>query len=47
MEQHIITTICDDAIVVSVVFLLFVWCPCMAVNVSVQYNGGLLPTLYC
>ena len=22
------------------VFLLFVWCPCMAINVSVQYNGG-------
>ena len=28
---------------VSVLFLLFVWCPCMAINVSVQYNGGLLP----
>ena len=27
---------------VSVLFLLFVWCPCMAINVSVQYNGGLL-----
>ena len=27
----------------SVLFLLFVWCPCMAINVSVQYNGGLLP----
>ena len=26
----------------SVLFLLFVWCPCMAINVSVQYNGGLL-----
>ena len=23
--------------------LLFVWCPCMAINVSVQYNDGLLP----
>ena len=22
---------------------VFVWCPCMAINVSVQYNGGLLP----
>ena len=21
---------------------VFVWCPCMAINVSVQYNGGLL-----
>ena len=27
--------------IVSVVLFL-VWCPCMAVNVSVQYNGGLL-----
>ena len=23
--------------------LLFFWCPFMAINVSVQYNGGLLP----
>ena len=29
--------------VASVLFLLFFWCPCMAINVSVQYNGGLLP----
>ena len=21
---------------------VFVWCPCMAINVSVQYNGGFL-----
>ena len=28
--------------IVSVLFLLFFWCPCMAINVSVQYNGGLL-----
>ena len=27
---------------VSGLFLLFFWCPCMANNVSVQYNGGLL-----
>ena len=27
----------------SVLFLLLVWCHCMAINVSVQYNGGLLP----
>ena len=25
--------------IVSVLFLLFFWCPCMAINVSVQYNG--------
>ena len=21
------------------------WCPCVAINVSVQYNGGLLPDI--
>ena len=31
--------------IVSVLFLLLVWCPCMAINVSVQYNGGLLPDI--
>ena len=31
--------------VVSGLFLLFFWCPCMAINVSVQYNGGLLPDI--
>ena len=29
--------------IVSVLFLLFFWSPCVAINVSVQYNGGLLP----
>ena len=29
----------------SVLFLPFVWCPCMAINVSVQYNGGFLPDI--
>ena len=28
--------------IVSGLFLLFFWCPCMASNVSVQYNGGFL-----
>ena len=23
----------------------YFWCPCMAINVSVQYNGGLLPDI--
>ena len=45
------TTACPCVMVyyiVSVLFLLFFWCPCMAVNVSVQYNGGLLPDIvYC
>ena len=31
--------------IVSVLFLLFFWYPCMAINVSVQYNGGLLPDI--
>ena len=32
--------------IVFVLFLCFVWCPCMAINVvSVQYNGGLLPDI--
>ena len=25
--------------------LLFCWCPCMAINVSVQYDGGFLPDI--
>ena len=29
----------------NVLFSLFLWCPCMAINVSVQYNGGLLPDI--
>ena len=31
--------------IVSGLFLLFFRCPCMASNVSVQYNGGLLPDI--
>ena len=31
--------------IVSVLFLMSVWCPYMAINVSVQYNGGLLPDI--
>ena len=31
---------------VSVLVLLFLWCPCMAINVSIQYNGGLLPEIF-
>ena len=30
---------------VSGLFLMFFWCPCMAINVNVQYNGGLLPDI--
>ena len=31
--------------VVSVLFLMFFWCPSMASNANVQYNGGLLPDI--
>ena len=31
----------DDVLVC----LPFCWCPCMAINVSVQYSGGLLPDI--
>ena len=27
----------------SALFLMFFWCPCMAINVNLQYNGGFLP----
>ena len=30
-------------IVVLVLCLLAFWCPCMTINVSIQYNGELLP----
>ena len=28
--------------IASVLFFMSVWCPCMAINVSVQYDSGLL-----
>ena len=31
--------------IVSGLFLMFFWCPCMAINVNVQYNGGPLPDI--
>ena len=31
--------------IVSDFLLMFFWCPCMAINVNVQYNGGLLPDI--
>ena len=38
---------CDGVLhyyIVSGVLLMFFWCPCMVIDVSVQYyNGGLLP----
>ena len=44
MKQYVITLF-DDVLIVSVLFLLFVWCPCMAINASGQYNGGFLPDI--
>ena len=44
MKQYIITTMLGMLYCIISV-LLFVWCPCMAINVSVQYNGGLLPDI--
>ena len=42
-----ITTLFDDVLLYSVrvLFLLYVWCPGMAINASVQYNDGLLPDI--
>ena len=31
--------------IVTVLFLLAFWCPCMTISVSIQYNGGLLPDI--
>ena len=31
--------------IVSGLLLMFFWCPYMAINVNVQYNGGFLPDI--
>ena len=31
--------------IVSGLVLMYFWCPCMAINVNVQYNGGFLPDI--
>ena len=31
--------------IVSGLLLMLFWCPCMAINVNVQYNGGFLPDI--
>ena len=44
--MYITTTMCDGVYyIVSGLFSMFFWCLCMAINVSVQYNGGLLPDI--
>ena len=43
--MYITTTIYDGVLrCLWFVFNVF-WCPCMAINVNVQYNGGLLPDI--
>ena len=31
--------------IVSGLLIMFFWCPCMAINVNVQYKGGFLPDI--
>ena len=41
-----INTMCDGVLhCLWFVFNVFRVCPCMAINVNVQYNGGLLPDI--
>ena len=35
-------SMCDGALHCLRFVFTLLWCPCMAINVSVQYNGGLL-----
>ena len=35
---------CDD-VLHCLLFLMFFWCPYMAINVNVKYNGGFLPDI--
>ena len=41
LEDKTNTLLLDDVLVC----LRFCWCPCMAINVSVQYDGGFLPDI--
>ena len=45
MEQYVSINLIDDVLHCYCLFLLFVWCPSMTIDVSVQYNGGLLPDI--
>ena len=40
MEQYIITAMFDDRCTTLLLFLLFSWCPCMAIDVSVAGRPG-------
>ena len=44
--MYITTTMCDGVLLHCLRFVSNVfWCPCMAINVNVQYNGGFLPDI--
>ena len=43
MKQYIITTMLDVVLYCFYFVFAFCLCLCMAIDVSVQYNGGLLP----
>ena len=42
--MYITTTMCHG-VLHCLLFLMFFWCPYMAINVNVQYNGGFLPDI--
>ena len=42
--MYITTTMCDG-VLHCLLFSIFFWCPYMAINVNVQYNGGFLPDI--
>ena len=42
--MYITTTMCDG-VLHCILLLMFLWCPYMAINVNVQYNGGFLPDI--
>ena len=42
--MYITITMCDG-VLHCLLFLMFFWCPYMAINVNVQYNGGFLPDI--
>ena len=44
LGTYITTTMCDG-VLLCLLFLMFFWCPYMAINVNVQYNGGFLPDI--
>ena len=46
LVMYITTTMCNGVLhCLCGLLLMFFWCPCMTINVNVQYNGGLLPDI--